>query len=238
MPSRLTLFWEELSALEQLYVVPSLLWTTAFGLDVFGRILVNTISLMILFGTHTVLAAAIDTDQSVWSPQRRRFLPMLKVWRQWLGPFSFVVGQIVGYLLWDWWDAAWPRRGPWVFVRQAVHFDIAVCLVSVILPNILKPSADHTSGALDRRTAGFIAMLAGVASFYWADYNAFHVISPDAVNQWQMSTWLVVTNRTLVITLVILKAPIVRQGPRYIVFKYMAFFFSILESIPYLGAIL
>ena len=245
MPSRLTLFWEELSALEQLYVVPSLLWTTAFGLDVFGRILVNTISLMILFGTHTMLTAAMDTDQSVWSPQRRRFLPMLKVWRQWLDFFSFVVGQIVGYLLWESWDAAWPRRGPWVFVAQALHFDIAVCLVSMILPgNILqKLSADHTSGALDRRTAGVIAMLASVASLYWTYYNAFHFISPDAVNQWQnasreaLSTWLIVTITTLVITLAILKTPIARQGLRYIVFEYMAFLLSILESIPYLGAI-
>lgn len=245
MPSLLTLFWEELSAIEQLYVFPSLLWTSAFGLNVFQRITVNTISLMILFSTHTMLTAAMHTDQTVWAPQTRRFFPMLKVWCQWLDLFSFVVGQMVGYLLWEWRDALWPRRSPWVFVTQALHFDIAVCLVSMILPgNILqKLSADHTSGALDRRTAGFIAMLASVASLSWTYYNAFHFISPNAVNRWQnasreaLSTWLVVTITTVVITLAMLKTPIVRQGLRYIVFEYIAFILSILESIPYLGAI-
>ena len=245
MPSRLTLFCEELSALEQLYVVPSLLWTIAFGLDVFGRIMVNTISLMMLFGMHAILGAAIDTDQRVWTLQRRRLLPMLKVWRRWLDLVSFVDGQIVGYLLWEWRDGALPRCGPWVFVTQALHFDIAVCLVSMILPgNILqKLSADHTSGALDRRTAGFLAMLASVALLSWMYYNTFHFISPNAVNQWQnasreaLSTWLAVTITTLVITLAILKTPIARQGLRYIVFEYMAFLLSMLESIPYLGAI-
>ena len=170
---------------------------------------------------------------------------MLKVWRQWLDFFSFVVGQIVGYLLWETWDAAWPRRGPWVFVAQALHFDIAVCLVSMILPgNILqKLSADHTSGALDKRTAGFIAMLAGVASLHWTYYNAFHFINADAVNQWAnasreaLSTWLVVTITTVMITLTLLKTPIFRQGLRYIIFEYIAFLLSILESIPYLGAV-
>ena len=207
--------------------------------------MVNTISLMVLFSTHSMLTAAMDTDQSVWSPQRRRFFPMLKVWRQWLDLFSFVVGQMVGYLLWDWGDAASPRRSASDFVTQALHFDIAVCFISMILPgNILqKLSADHTSGALDRRTAYFVAMLASVASLSWMYHNAFHFISPDTVNQWQsdsreaLSTWLVVTITTVVITLAMLKTPIVRQGLKYIIFEYMAFILSILESIPYLGGI-
>ena len=170
---------------------------------------------------------------------------MLKVRRRWLDFFSFVVGQMVGYLLWAGRDAAWPRRSSWVFVTQALHFDITVCLISLIMPgNILqKLSADHTSGALDRRTAGFIAMLASVASLSWTYYNAFHFISPNAVDQWQivsreaLSTWIVVTITTVVITLALLETPIVRQGLRYIIFEYMAFIFSILESIPYVGAI-
>ena len=72
---------------------------SAFGLDVFGRITVNMISLTILSGTHTMLNAAMDTDQSLWTPQRRRSLLMLKVWLPWLDPFSLVVGQMVGYLM-------------------------------------------------------------------------------------------------------------------------------------------
>lgn len=51
-----------------------------------------------------------------------------------------------------------------------------------------------------------------------------------------MSTWLVVTITTVVITLAMLKTPIVRKGLKYIIFEYMAFILSILESIPYLGA--
>ncbi len=147
----------------------------------------NTISLTIVFGTHTILNAAVDTNQSLWTPQRRRFLLILKVWLPWLDLFSFVVGQMVGYLIWEWWDAAWPCRSPWVFVTQALHFDIAVYLISMILPgNILqKLSADHTSGALDLHTAGFIAMLASVASLSWIYYYAFHLISSKDVNHWQ-----------------------------------------------------
>ena len=170
---------------------------------------------------------------------------MLKVWLPWLDLFSFVVGQMVGYLIWEWRDAAWPCRSPWVFVTQALHFDIAVYLISMILPgNILQEqSADHTSGALDLHTAGFIAMLASVASLSWIYYYAFHFISSNDVNHWQnasreaLSTWLVMTITTVVITLTMLKTPIVRQGLRYIVFEYMAFILSLLERIPYLGAI-
>ena len=203
--------------------------------------MVNTISRMMLFGTQAILGAAIDTDQRVWTPQRRRFLPMLTIWGQWLDLVSFVVGQIVGYLLWEWRDGALPRCGPGVFVIQALHFDIAVCLVSMILPgNILqKLSADHTSGALDQRTTSFLAMLASVALLSWMYYNAFHFISPNAVNQWQnasredLSTWLVVTIATVVITLAMLKTPIVRQGLRYIVFEYMQYSRAFLTSVPY-----
>ena len=203
----------------------------------------NTISLTIFLGTHTIFNAAMDTDQSLWIPQRR-YLLLLKVWRPWLDLFSCVVGQMVGYLMWEWEDAAWPRRSPWAFVIQALHFDVAVYLVSMILPgNVLqKLSADHTSEPLDPHTSSFIAMLASVASLSWMYYYAFHFISPKDVNHWQnagreaLSTLLVVTITTVVITLTMLKTPIVRQGLKYIVFEYMAFILSLLERIPYLGA--
>ncbi len=245
MLSRLSLFWEEISALEQLYVFPSLLWISAFGLDVFGRIAVNTISLTILLGTHTILNVAMDTNQSLWMAQRRRFPPMLEGRRPWLDLFSFVAGQMVGYLIWEWWDAAWPRRNPWAFVTQAEHFFVAIYLISMILPgNVLqKLSADHTTGALDLHTVVFIAMFASVASLSWIYYNAFHFISPKSVTHWQdacgqaLSTWLVVTITTVVITLALLKTPIVRQGVKFIIFEYLAFIFSVLERIPYLDAI-
>ncbi|KAK0510429.1 hypothetical protein JMJ35_006861 [Cladonia borealis] len=245
VPSRLSLFWEELSALEQFYVLPSLLWQSAFGLDVFGRITVNTVSLVILFGLHAIFNAVSDTDQSVWIT-RRRFLLINEVWRLSLDFWSFIVGQVVGYLIWEWRDAAWLRHSPWIFVTQALHFDIAVYLISMILPgNILqKLTADHTTGALDKHTAGFIAILASVASLSWMYYHAFHFISPEDVNYWQnasreaLSTWLVVTITTVVITLTMLKIPIIRQGLKYIVFEYMAFILSLLEEIPFLGAIL
>ena len=201
----------------------------------------NTISFIILFGTRTILNAAMHTDQSL----RRKFLLMLKVRRRWLDLLSFVVGQMVGYLIWKWRDVAWPRHSPWVFMTQTLHFDIAVYLTSMILPgNILqKLSADHTSGALDLHVAGSIAILASVASLSWMYYNAFHFISPKAVNHWQdasreaLSTWLVMTITTVVITLTMLKTPIVRQGLKYIVFEYMAFILSLLERMPYLDAI-
>ena len=101
----------------------------------------------------------------------------------------------------------------------------------------------HTTGALDKHTTGFIAMLASVASLSWMYYYAFHLIRPEDVEHWQdasreaLSTWFVVTITTVVITLTMLKIPIVRQGLKYIVFEYMAFIFSLLERIPFLGAI-
>lgn len=244
MPSRLSLFWEELSALEQLYVLPSLLWTSAFDLDVLGRITVNMISLIILFGLLTAFDALLDIYQSIWIFQRR-FLLTFKGWRSSLDLSSFVAGKVVGYLIWEWRDAAWLRRSPLVFVTQALHFDIAVYLISMILPgNILqKLTADHITGALDKHTAGFLVMLASVASLSWMYYCAFHFISPEDVKHWQyasrevLSTWLAVTITTVVITLTMLKIPIVRQGLKYIIFEYMAFILSLLEKTPFLGAI-
>ena len=243
MPSRPASFWEELSALEELYVVPSLLWIAAFGLDVLGRIVVNTISLMMLFTTHSMLTAAMDTDQSVWAPQKRRFLPMLKVWRRWLDLFSFVIGQIVGYLLWHWGDASSPHRSASKFVAQALQFYITI-FTMILHGNILqKLSAGHTSGALDISLAGYYLIHVSVTSLFWMYQNAFQFISPNTVIQWQddsresLSAWLVVTITPVVATLAMLKIPIARQGLKYIVFKYMAFILSILESILYLGAI-
>ena len=202
----------------------------------------NTTSLPMLFGTHTILNTITKTNQYTSMPQRRRSILMSKAWDPWLDLYSFVVGQMLGYFMWEWQDAACPRRSPWVFVTQALHFDIAVYLISMILPgNILqKPSVDHTPGAL---VAGSIAMLASVASLSWMYYNAFHFISPKAVDHWQnasgeaLSTWLVMTITTVVITLAMLKTPIVRQGLKYIIFEYMAFILSLLERIPYLGTI-
>ena len=207
--------------------------------------MVNAISLNMLFSTHTMLTADMDTDQSVWGPQRRRFFPMLKVWRRWLDLFSFVNAQMVGYSVWHWGGVASPRRSAPVFVTQAFHFDVAIYLILMILPGNIsqKLSADHTSGALDQRTAGFIAMFVSVASISWMYYNAFHFINLDTVNQWHndcretLSTWLVVTITAVVITLAMSKTPIVRQGLKYIIFEYMAFIFSRLESLPYFGAI-
>ena len=170
---------------------------------------------------------------------------MLTVWRTWLDLFSFVAGQMAGYSIWELWDAAWPRRNPWAFVTQAVHFFVTIYFISMILPgNILqKLSADHTTGALDLHRVVFIAIFAGVASLSWMYYNAFHFISPKAVTHWQdacgeaLSTWLVVTVTTVAITLALLKTPIVRQGLKYIIFEYLGFILSLLESIPYLDAI-
>lgn len=127
-------------------------------------------------------------------------------------------------------------------MTQALHFDIAVYLISMILPGniLLKLSADHTSGALDLHTAGFIAMLGSVTSLSWMYYYAFHFISPKNVNHWQNASreaLLIRTITTVVITLTLLKTPIVRQGFKYIVFEYMAFILSLLERIPYPGAI-
>ena len=115
----------------------------------------------------------------------------------------------------------------------------------MILPgNILqKLSADHTSEALDLHTTGFIAMLGSVASVSWLYCYAFHFNSPKDINHWQngsreaLSTWPFMAVTTVLITLTLSKTSIVRQGLKYIVFEYMAFTLSLLERIPYLGAI-
>ena len=209
----------------------------------------NTVSLVILFSLHTLFntisIAAMATNQSLWTPQGRRYLPIFKVWRPWMALFSFVVGHLVGYLISEWRDTSWPRRSPWVFLTQAFHFDIAVYLIAMILPgkSLQKPSPDHTSGPLDLHTAGFIAMLASATTLSWMYYYAFHFISPNDVSHWQntgggaLLTLLVVTIMPVWITLPVFKTPFYRQGLKYLVFEYTAFVLSLLERIPYLGAI-
>ena len=133
----------------------------------------DTISLMIFHDTNTIVAAA----------QRRRLPLMLNVWGQQLDLFSLIFGQMVGYLLWGWWVAAWRRCSAWVFAVQgmgfvfAVDFSLifvfAVDCISMILPgNVLgKLSGDDTSGALDRRMFGFIGMLASIAPIFLAYWH-------------------------------------------------------------------
>ena len=218
MPSRLSLFWEELSALEQFYVLPSLLWISAFGLDVFVRITANTIGLTMLVGTYTSVNAVWNINPPLWMPQGRRFS---LIWRTYMDLSGFFVGQMTSYAIWAWQDAfcPWPFCNLWVFATQALHFDIAVYLISMLVPgNILqKLTANHTTGALDKHMAGFIAMLASVASISWMYYYAFLLIRPEDVkHHWQgasrevLSTWLIVTITTVLITLLI-----VRQGLKY-----------------------
>ena len=240
MPSRLSLFWEELSALAEIYVLPSLLWIFAFWLDVIGRVTVNTISLLTLFVLYVVLKPifnAVLDNHILWMPQRRRSsLLVFKGWRSSLDLCIFVAGHVVGYLLWEDWerrDAAWLRRSPWVFVTQALHFDIAVYLTTMILPDDILMEL-HTTGTRDKHTAGFMATLASVASLSWLYHCAFHFISQKDVDHWNNTStevWLVGTVTTVAITLTMLKTPIVRQGLKYIVLHYMAFIFSLLERI-------
>ena len=177
----------------------------------------NTFGLTMLSGTYTAVNAVWNINPPLWMPQGRRFS---LVWRAYMDLSSYFVGQMTSYLIGTRQDAfcPWPFCNPWVFATQALHFDIAVYLISMMLPgNILqKLTANHTTGALDKHTAGFIALLASVASLSWMYCYAFHLIRPEDVKHWQdasrqvLLTWLIVTITTVLITLLI-----VRQGLKY-----------------------
>ena len=98
VPSQLTLFWEEFSAFEQVFVISPLLWMFVLLLNACMRITASVITLALPYIVHGLLR--LFTKRSEWL--KRLLYGFFYIMTTWvISIVAFIYGEILGVLVFE-----------------------------------------------------------------------------------------------------------------------------------------